>query len=146
MMEPGSLVMHMTMSNLLFAITVVLMLGGCGKKEAPAPTATATAPAGATATPSTQVAAATTPGVEVGEDVFRKACRACHEMGIAGAPKLGDAADWSPRIAQGMDVLYQHSLKGFTGKKGVMPARGGFTTLSDHEVKAAVDYMVSRAQ
>lgn len=132
--------------NLVLAITVVLMLGGCGKKEAPAPAATAPAPAATAASSSPDAAAESSTGADVGEDVFRKACRACHEMGIAGAPKLGDAADWGPRIAQGMDVLYQHSLKGFTGKKGVMPAKGGFTTLSDAEVTAAVDYMVGRAQ
>lgn len=128
------------------AIAVVLMVGGCGKKEAPTTAAPAPAPAAANTTASPQAAAAPTTAGNVGEDVFRKACRACHEMGIAGAPKLGDAADWGPRIAQGTDVLYRHSLQGFTGKKGIMPAKGGFTTLSDDEVTAAVDYMVSRAQ
>lgn len=136
----------MQTKNLVLAVTVVLLMGGCGKKEAPAPAATAPAPPATTASAPPQAAAPTTSGADVGEDVFRKACRACHELGIAGAPKLGDAADWGPRIAQGTDVLYQHSLKGFTGKKGVMPAKGGFTTLSDAEVTAAVDYMVSRAQ
>jgi len=136
----------MQTKNLVLAVTVVLLMGGCGRKEAPAPAATAPAPPATTASAPPQAAAPTTSGADVGEDVFRKACRACHELGIAGAPKLGDAADWGPRIAQGTDVLYQHSLKGFTGKKGVMPAKGGFTTLSDAEVTAAVDYMVSRAQ
>lgn len=136
----------MQTKNLVLAVTVVLLMGGCGRKEAPAPAATTPAPPATTASAPPQAAAPTTSGVGVGEDVFRKACRACHELGIAGAPKLGDAADWGPRIAQGTDVLYQHSLKGFTGKKGVMPAKGGFTTLSDAEVTAAVDYMVSRAQ
>lgn len=136
----------MQTKNLVLAVTVVLLMGGCGKKETSAPAATSPAPPATTASAPPQAAASTTSGVGVGEDVFRKACRACHELGIAGAPKLGDAADWGPRIAQGTDVLYQHSLKGFTGKKGVMPAKGGFTTLSDAEVTAAVDYMVSRAQ
>lgn len=136
----------MQTKNLVLAVTVVLLMGGCGKKEAPAPAATTPAPPATTASAPPQAAAPTTSGADVGEEVFRKACRACHELGIAGAPKLGDAADWGPRIAQGTDVLYQHSLKGFTGKKGVMPAKGGFTTLSDAEVTAAVDYMVSRAQ
>lgn len=138
----------------LLAVAAVLAIGGCGKKEAPeapvqAPGAapTAQAPASATAepaaTPSTTTSAAS---VATGEGVFMKACRACHEQGIAGAPRIGDKADWGPRIAQGKDVLYQHSIQGFTGKKGMMPPKGGFTTLSDDEVKAAVDYMASRAQ
>jgi len=81
-----------------------------------------------------------------GDAVFKKACVACHGAGIAGAPKLGDAADWGPRIAQGDALLLEHALKGFTGKKGMMPAKGGFVTLSDTEVKAAIDYMVANSK
>ena len=62
--------------------------------------------------------------------------------GVAGAPKPGDKADWGPRIAQGNDVLYKHALEGFTGAKGQMPARGGAATLTDDEVKSAVNHMV----
>lgn len=80
-----------------------------------------------------------------GEVVYNKACMACHAAGVAGAPKIGDAADWGPRIAQGETVLFEHSLKGFTGKKGVMPPRGGFMNLSDDEVRAAVAHMVSQS-
>jgi cytochrome c5 len=81
-----------------------------------------------------------------GKSVFSKTCSLCHAVGAAGAPKPGDHADWGPRIAQGMDVLYKHALEGFTGAKGVMPARGGAATLSDDEVKAAVDYMVAQSK
>ena len=70
---------------------------------------------------------------------------ACHGTGVAGAPKIGDKADWGPRVAQGKQVLYDHAIKGFTGQKGAMPPKGGATQLSDDEVKAAVDYMVSKA-
>ena len=45
--------------------------------------------------------------------------------GIAGAPKVGDKAAWGPRIAQGKETLYNHAIQGFTGKTGVMPAKGG---------------------
>lgn len=134
------------MKSLVPAIAVLLMMGGCAKKEAPTAAAPTPPPAATTTSSSQQAPAVPTTASNVGEDVFRIACRACHEMGIAGAPKIGDAADWGPRIAQGTDVLYRHSLQGFTGKKGVMPPKGGFTTLSDDEVTAAVDYMVARAQ
>lgn len=136
----------MPTKNLVLAIAAVLVIGGCDKKEAATTAAPTPAPPATTTRTSPQAAATPTTAVAVGEDVFRKACRACHEMGIAGAPKLGDASDWGPRIAQGMDVLYRHSLQGFTGKKGVMLPKGGFTTLSDDEVTAAVDYMVARAR
>lgn len=81
-----------------------------------------------------------------GPQVFNQACNACHGAGIAGAPKLGDKAAWAPRIAQGADTLHKHALQGFQGKTGVMPARGGWANLSDAEVAAAVDYMVSQAR
>ena len=57
----------------------------------------------------------------------------------------GNKDDWGPRIAQGKDTLYKHALEGFTGQKGMMPARGGNAALTDDEVKAAVDFMVSKS-
>jgi len=78
-----------------------------------------------------------------GESVFKSACVVCHGPGVAGAPRLDDKADWAPRIGQGVDVLYSHAINGFQGKKGVMPPKGGNMGLSDQDVRAAVDYMVS---
>lgn len=80
--------------------------------------------------------------LENGAQVYQATCRACHEAGLAGAPKAGDAAAWQPRIAQGKATLYEHALKGFTGKTGVMPAKGGRTDLSDELIREAVDYML----
>ena len=79
---------------------------------------------------------------KTGEEVYNGACVACHGAGIAGAPKTGDKALWGPRIAQGVNVLYEHALKGFKG----MPAKGGQVALSDDEVKAGVDYQVAKAK
>ena len=62
--------------------------------------------------------------------------------GVGGAPRPGDKANWAPRIAQGTDVLYRHALEGFSGATSYMPARGG-TAVTDSDVKAGVDYMVS---
>lgn len=78
-----------------------------------------------------------------GKAVYDTYCMACHAIGVAGAPKYGDAEAWSARIAQGKETLYTHSLNGFQGTAGIMPAKGGFTNLSDEEVKAAVDHMVT---
>jgi cytochrome c5 len=102
--------------------------------EAPAPTA---APVAATATAAPAVASA-----GAGKTVYNSACVACHGAGIAGAPKVGDKAAWSARIAQGNTTLYEHAIKGFQGKTGVMPPKGG-ATVSDADVKAAVDFMVA---
>jgi cytochrome c5 len=80
---------------------------------------------------------------DVGEKTYKMACFACHGTGAAGAPKLGDKAAWKDRIAQGNATLYEHALKGYKGKTGYMPPKGGRTDLSDADVKASVDYMVS---
>ncbi len=105
-------------------------------KDTGAPAAEAAAtPAPAAAE---KVAAAPAGAVD-GKKTFEGGCAACHMTGVAGAPKVGEKAVWAPRIAQGKDALYEHALKG----KGIMPAKGGNAALSDAEVKAAVDHMVS---
>jgi cytochrome c5 len=81
-----------------------------------------------------------------GPQVFNEACIACHGSGIGGAPTLIDTANWAPRIAQGTDLLYQHAIEGYTGEAGYMPPKGARLDLSDAEVNAAVDYMISEAQ
>lgn len=118
----------------------VLLLAACGKTEAPAP-----APAPVAAAPAPAPAAPAAPENTVGKSVYGKTCSMCHAAGVAGAPKPGDKADWGPRIAQGKDTLYKHALEGFTGSKGMMPARGGAATLGDDEVKAAVDFMADQS-
>ncbi|BCR04986.1 hypothetical protein DESUT3_20550 [Desulfuromonas versatilis] len=89
-----------------------------------------------------QAAGAPSYDLKTGESVYQKACMACHSMGVAGAPRYGKAEDWKSRIDKGMEVLVRNSLEGFQGEKGLMPARGGRSDLSDEEVAAAVAYMV----
>ncbi|HYA36794.1 MAG TPA: c-type cytochrome [Candidatus Methylomirabilis sp.] len=85
-------------------------------------------------------------GDDKGKKVYDTTCFACHAAGVAGAPKFGDKAAWGPRIAQGIDTLHTHALKGFQGKAGMMPPKGGNMSLSDADVKAAVDYMVEHGK
>ncbi len=73
---------------------------------------------------------------------YESKCSACHGFGIAGAPKPGSTADWQGRMVRGMDVIYSNAINGFTGSTGVMPPKGGFTDLSDDQIKAIVDYMI----
>jgi cytochrome c5 len=81
-----------------------------------------------------------------GAAAYSTACQACHGAGIAGAPKVGDKAAWGARIAQGKDTLYKHALEGFTGKSGMMPAKGGRADWPDDVVRQAVDHMVEAAK
>ena len=80
-----------------------------------------------------------------GPQVYNTACNVCHGAGVGGAPIVGDASLWGPRIEKGLDVLKQHALQGFTGEAGYMPAKGGRLDLSDDEVMGAVDYMVGES-
>lgn len=128
----------MKASALLLSVLSLAMLSACGKKEAEAPAA-----------PSASVVAQAAPAAAenaVGKSTYNKTCSLCHAANVAGAPKPGDKADWAPRIAQGMDVLYKHAVEGYTGAKGQMPARGGAATLSDADVKATVDFMVEQSR
>jgi c(7)-type cytochrome triheme protein len=73
----------------------------------------------------------------LGQRTYEAACSPCHAGGVLGAPKLGDAAAWAPRLKTGLDALYASALKG----KGVMPAKGGQAALPDAAVQAAVRHM-----
>lgn len=77
------------------------------------------------------------PGMRTGEQVYKGICMSCHDAGLAGAPKFGDAGAWAPRIAQGWDTLVKHATEGFNA----MPAKGGAADLTDDELKRAVAYM-----
>lgn len=79
-----------------------------------------------------------------GEATYNNACMACHMTGAGGAPVVGETDAWAPRIAKGMDALYNSGLNGVTGTG--MLAKGGRADLSDEAVKAAVDYMVENSQ
>ena len=113
---------------------------------AAAPVAMAAAPAAAVSIPAAIPAGAALVKVASGEAIYNAGCAACHGAGIAGAPKFADKAAWAPRIAQGKPTLYEHSIKGYQGKAGVMPAKGGNSALADADVQAAVDYMVASSK
>ena len=145
------------------AVVYLANKSGAAFKEPAAPVAAVpaasavvpTAPAAAVAVPATPTpvspspaAAPAAPAVvaaETGKTLYNSACIACHGAGIAGAPKLGDKANWAPRLAQGSAVLYEHAIKGFQGKAGFMPPKGG-STAPDAEVKAAVDFMIASSK
>jgi cytochrome c5 len=77
-----------------------------------------------------------------GKAVYDKTCVACHGTGVANAPKFGDKAAWAPRIATGKPAL----LKSVKNGKGAMPPKAGNAALTDDEISAAIDYMVSAAK
>lgn len=74
-----------------------------------------------------------------GEQVVEARCSHCHQSGVDGAPKIGDLADWTPRLRQGLDFLVQSAIHGH----GPMQPRGGMADLRDAEVRAAIVYMIT---
>ncbi len=87
--------------------------------------------------------AAAASGPRSGKEIYDASCNVCHGAGVAGAPKLGDAADWSARLGNGgVETLYTHAIKGFNG----MPAMGLCATCSEDEIKLTVDYMLENSK
>ena len=102
------------------------------QKGKPAPTAAAA--------PSHQEHAK--PAAAEGKAVYDKVCFACHQQSVAGSPKLGDKEAWAPRIKTGTGAMVQSVIKG----KGAMPPKAGNPSLSDAEIRAAVEFMVSQSK
>lgn len=140
------------LSDAEFARAVVYMANAAGadwKAPEPKPSAppvAAAMPAAAPApaispAPAADAAPAGTGGTDTakGKPVYEKTCMVCHATGVAGAPKAGDKAAWAAHLSRGVDDLYKNAIKGIKA----MPPKGGNPSLSDAEVKAAVDYMVS---
>lgn len=133
----------MKLTSVLPVSALVVLLAACGPQAPATPDTAANAPANTTPAAATTASADSGTGPSPGQAVYNRSCALCHATGTAGAPKPGDSADWEPRLAQGMDVIYSHAIEGYTGNKGVMPARGGAASLTDDEVKAAADFMLS---
>jgi cytochrome c5 len=101
----------------------------------------AAAAAAATAAAASQVAYG---GTLDGSTIYGNLCTGCHSTGAGNAPTL-DKAHWAARLAQGTDVLHKHAIDGYTGPDGgVMPAKGGNPALTDEQVIATVDWMLSQ--
>ncbi len=111
---------------------------------APKPAPKAAAPAPAAKPAAAQAAKGAAGGVDLakGKAIVTKTCFACHGTGAAGAPKIGDKAAWAPRIAQGMDTLFQHATTGLRA----MPPKGTCMSCSDADLRSAIAYMVQQSK
>ncbi len=77
-------------------------------------------------------------GPRDGATVYNTFCTACHGTGVSGAPIKGDAGQWAPRIAQGLDTMTANAINGFNA----MPPKGACMDCSDEEIVATINYMV----
>lgn len=86
-------------------------------------------------------------GTTDGSEIYDHLCHTCHTSGVAGAPVLGDKAEWGPRIAQGIDVLIEHAVDGYHGPDGYfMPPKGGNPALTHEQVANTVKWMVAQVK
>lgn len=94
--------------------------------------------------PMAQVALATTAGGEKAaqgsEAIYKATCAACHDSGVANAPKLGDKGAWAARIGVGLEKLAASGIKG----KGAMPPKGG-ADLSDADFTRVVAWLANKS-
>jgi len=101
------------------------------------------APAGSVALTSEVSSAPASGGAaRSGEEIYNSKCMACHATGAAGAPKLGTAADWAPRLSKGKDALYASAVGGFKG----MPPKGLCMDCSEAEIHSAVDFILAKSK
>lgn len=76
-----------------------------------------------------------------GEQIVQHYCALCHAkkpMIQLGAPIIGQAKAWEPRIKQGIDALLKNCDEGLSG----MPPRGGCFECSDKQLWLAIMAMI----
>ena len=110
-----------------------LYLMGCDTKNSPSDSYSESEASGLTGSDSL---------AQSGKAIYTNKCRACHDYGVAGAPRYGNSEIWAGRLTKGLDVLYKNSISGIRA----MPARGGCYACSDDDIKAAVDYILVNSQ
>ena len=73
---------------------------------------------------------------------WTRSCALCHINGEGGAPRMGVADEWQPRLAQGEEVLLAHTIEGFNS----MPPLGYCMACERDDLKALTDFMAGDAQ
>ena len=80
-----------------------------------------------------------------GGQAYNQYCASCHDQGMFGAPRVGDAGAWAQRISKGVVILRYNAINGYVGQRGVMPPKGGYLNIDDAEVDMAVQYMIDHS-
>lgn len=77
-----------------------------------------------------------------GEKIVKANCKVCHAQGINGAPVIGNKKMWTPRLEKGIPQLIANASSGV----GLMPAKGGNTSLTEEDISLAVNYLVDQVK
>lgn len=76
------------------------------------------------------------------KELYNKYCTLCHSAGVAGAPRLGNKADWTPRIKKGLATLKKHALSGYKA----MPAKGTCMECSSKQIVSLIQFMIDKVK
>ena len=76
------------------------------------------------------------------ESIYSVSCAACHNNGVAGAPKRGDVGAWADRLQQGIETVYANAINGIRA----MPAMGTCMDCSEDDIKVTIDYILENSQ
>jgi cytochrome c5 len=125
---------------IIISAGILVLAAGCGGEspQATAPTEPTGPVTAQSSTPAATLPAAENHAIE-GAAAYDRVCAHCHEDGVAGAPRTGDAEAWTARSPLWEAVLFKHAQDGYLD----MPAKGGDEDLADREVEAAAEYMLS---
>jgi len=82
---------------------------------------------------------ASAPGNERVMALWARSCALCHIDGNAGAPRVGQAEEWGPRLAQGRETLLRHTVEGLNS----MPPLGYCMACEREDFLAMIDFMTA---
>ena len=68
---------------------------------------------------------------------WARSCALCHVTGGAGAPLVGDSEQWRSRLAQGEEIILQHTIEGYNS----MPPLGYCMACEVSDFRAMIGYM-----
>lgn len=140
--SPSTLQPMVVIFGLLLAVALVYLMVKATPIDEPAAPVVAKAEENVKPVAAVEVAQPATEHVaKSGEEVVKGVCAMCHAAGLMSAPKIGDKAQWEPRIAQGYETLVKHAIEGIR----TMPAKGGNPDLSDTEIAEAVAVMANQS-
>ena len=70
-------------------------------------------------------------------DKWSRSCALCHITGEAGAPVVGDTAEWQRRLEQGEEAIINNVVEGFNS----MPPLGYCMACEVSDFRAMIAYM-----
>ncbi|NOX50470.1 MAG: cytochrome c5 family protein [Gammaproteobacteria bacterium] len=127
----------MRIYTLLVASYVFVSMFGCSERQAQIDQASAVAENGSQLEAKPDLTMQDLTMQHLTMQKWLSSCALCHVSGEAGAPRVGNLEEWGPRIAQGSEVLLQHTIEGFNN----MPPLGYCMSCEREDFQAMIIFM-----